>query len=97
MAKENTKAETEAAKEDLEEIVEAMLPLTFTDEDSYPYPIYVNSKRYLIKRGETVMVPRYVKKLIDDHSRAKLNARKYAEAHSLEASDAEFRRRYNLG
>lgn len=99
MVKENTKAaESSAAKEteDLEKLVELTLPLTGTEQDDYPVPVYVNSKRWLIKRGEQVMVPLYVYNLVQETQKAKMEARKYASKKSLSAADEDFRKRYGL-
>ena len=98
MAKESTKEveEISAKKEDQDKLVELILPLTGTEQDDYPEYVYFNSKRWLIKRGESVMVPRYVYNLVQENQKAKLEARRYASKKSLNAADAEFRQRYGL-
>ena len=98
MAKENSTAETAVDKkmDSLDELVELILPITGTEMDDYPEPVYINSKRWLIKRGEKVMVPKYVKNLVDEQMKAKMEARAFAAKKSLSAADSDFRKRYGL-
>ena len=101
MAKENTKAPEQSASsdektEDLDQLVDLTLPMTGTEQDDYPVYVYVNSKRWLIKRGETVQVPRYVYNIVQERMKKKAEARKYAAKKSLSAADSDFRKRYGL-
>lgn len=58
----------EAEKAYWNELVEVS---TFYDGDKYKddISVVVNGKRYLIKRGETVMVPRFVKHVLDNQTK----------------------------
>jgi hypothetical protein len=62
----------------MQELVEIRL---FKDNDKYKDDVFVavNGKSYLIKRGETVKVPRYVKEVLDNSTRQDEYAAKYAE------------------
>jgi hypothetical protein len=79
------------------ELVPLTLPLTRDPEiDSYPVPVGLNFKTYLIKRGETVMVPAEIKKMFEESEKAEDEAYRYSLSRSLSANEAEFKARYNL-
>ena len=62
----------------MQELVEIRL---FKDNGRYKDDVFVavNGKSFLIKRGETVKVPRYIKELLDSSMRQNEYAAKHAE------------------
>lgn len=62
----------------MQELVEIKL---FKDNGKYKDDVFVavNGQAFLIKRGETVKVPRYVKEVLDNSMRQDEYAAKYAE------------------
>lgn len=62
----------------MQELVEIRL---FKDNGKYKDDVFVavNGQAFLIKRGETVKVPRYVKEVLDSSMRQDEYAAKYAE------------------
>lgn len=73
-----TTTETKAPKK-----VKIKLPLTRSEkEDVY---VCVNGESYLIKRGETVEVPEYVKEVIEHREEMLAVAMEYEEAAAVNA------------
>ncbi len=72
-------SETKAKNVDLNEPVPFR---AFKDNDKYKDDIFVcvNGRSWRIKRGEDVMIPRYVRNIIDQSEQQKLAATNYAEA-----------------
>ena len=91
MANENAKQ----TKKD--ELVPLRLPLTHNPEiDDYPEFASFNFKNYLIKRGETVMVPPALKARYDEIERVKDEAYAYSKKISLENAEKEFKQQMGL-
>ena len=55
--------------ENNEERVEVFVPKTYTSDDPNEYVI-INGREFLLPRGETSVVPLYVKKALDRKNRA---------------------------
>ena len=88
---------TETKKKSKEKLVPLTLPLTYDpDIDFYPEPISLNFKTYTVKRGETVMVPPSVEKIVLDRDAARQKAYQYSMQKSLSAKEAEFKQKYGL-
>lgn len=52
----------------------------FTDDDSDSISVKVNGRRFQIKRGEDVMIPRFVKQVIEDRNKQLNEARRGEKA-----------------
>ena len=61
----------------------------FYDGEKYKDDVFVavNGRRFLIKRGETVMVPEYVKEVLDNSQKQDASARCYMEEESEKARE----------
>ena len=91
----NIKNEVKAKTE--KKLVPLNLPLTYDEEiDSYPVTISLNFKTYAVRRGETVMVPPAVKKIIEDQEEARKKAYRYSLAKSLSANEKKFKQENGL-
>lgn len=66
-------------KETKEEFVPVTLPFVDDPEAKQQLFVSLNFKNYLIRRGETVMVPVGVKKIVDDMERARMEASREAK------------------
>lgn len=88
-------AETTNKKDD--GLVEFVLPLTYdTKVDEYPVPCSLNFKRYLIKRGERVKIPKELAERFNEIEEAKRRGYKYAKENSIEVSERRFKEENGL-
>lgn len=79
------------------ELVELRLPLTHNPEiDAYPVFASFNFKNYLIKRGETVKVPKALYDRFQEIERAKDEAYVYSQKMSLDAAEKAFKQQMGL-
>jgi hypothetical protein len=85
------------AKKKEDGLVDFVLPLTYDPEvDDYPVSCSLNFKRYLIKRGEKVRIPKELAKRFDEIEEAKRRGYKYAQEHSIEVSERKFKEENGL-
>lgn len=70
-------AATQAEQVDYYELVEIKL---FKDNDKYSNDVFVsvNGNNFLIKRGETVTVPRYIKEVLENSEQQARRAEEYS-------------------
>lgn len=91
------KENTYAIKEDHDELVELVLPLTMDPGiDAYGQLYTHRFKNYLIKRGEKVMVPRALKRRVEEIEATKLKAYQYAQKTSLAAAEIAFKQNQGI-
>lgn len=83
---------SEGNLKEAKKLVSLTLPLTYDEEiDAYPEVLSLNFKTYSVKRGETVMVPPAVKKIVEDREAARKKAYQYSLSKSLSTKEKEFK------
>lgn len=87
----------ENVKQKKDDLVPLRLPLTHDPNvDEYPEFASFNFKNYLIKRGETVMVPPALKARFEEIEQIEDEAYNYSQKVSLARAEKEFKQQMGL-